>query len=153
MPEANYDRDFPDLKKLGFRRTSEPAYQNCIAFVVGDGKRKWWPGEYHPGWSLDYWPNGVPQEESVGAFVQALATEHFEPCLDGSREEGFEKIAIYALGAEVRHAARQEEDGTWRSKLGEDEDIEHTLDGLAGPLYGKVVAFLRRQRVGPQSVP
>ena len=84
---------------------------------------------------------------------QALATEHFEPCLDGSREEGFEKIAIYALGAEVRHAARQEEDGTWRSKLGEDEDIEHTLDGLAGPLYGKVVAFLRRQPVGPQSVP
>lgn len=153
MAEANYDRDFPDLRRLGFQRTSEAAYHNCIGFAVGDWKRKWWPGEYHPQWSLDYWPPGVPQEETVAAFVQALASVGFEPCPDGIREGGFEKIALYCLGTEVRHAARQEEDGTWRSKLGPDEDIEHTLDGLAGPLYGRVAAYLRRPRVHPQSVP
>src|SRR5437016_645688 len=59
MPEEFYDVDFPNLKKLGFARTSDQAYPNCIAFVVGDNNRKWWPGEYS-AWSLDYWPKEAP---------------------------------------------------------------------------------------------
>ncbi len=147
MPEAYYDRDFPQLRREGLRRTSEPAYYNCIAFVAGDARRRWWPGDYHPDWSDDYWPEGVPQEETVAAFVRALATVGYEPCADGSLEAGVEKTALYALpSGVVRHAALQQPDGTWISKLGPDEDIQHTLAGLEGPCYGQVVAFLKRGR-------
>jgi hypothetical protein len=42
MAEELYDRDFPELKKLGYKRDSEPAYYNCVALAVGDMRRKWW---------------------------------------------------------------------------------------------------------------
>jgi hypothetical protein len=145
MSEEHYSRDFPDLTRLGYQRTSEPAYYKCISYVVDDLKRRWWPGEYHPRWSDDYWPASAPNEETLTAFCIALATERYVPCDDGSLEPEFEKIAIYALQSqEITHAAKQQPDGTWRSKLGPDEDIEHTLDGLVGPCYGRVVAFLKR---------
>jgi hypothetical protein len=36
--------------------------------------------------------------------------------------------------------------GTWSSKLGVSEDIEHaTLEGLEGVIYGKVVRILKRR--------
>src|SRR5205809_3041993 len=90
-----YDVDFPNLRTRGFRRTSEPAYYNCVAFAVGDLKRKWWPGDY-PCWAVDYWPPDAPNEETAAAFILALATVGFEPVNDGAHESDFEKIAIYA---------------------------------------------------------
>jgi hypothetical protein len=146
MAEELYDVDFPNLRKLGFKRTSESAYYNCVAYAVGDFKRKWWPGDYPPFWSVDYWPDEVPKDETLEAFVLALATVRYEMSNDGNPELGFEKVAIYALGGVVKHAALQQQNGAWRSKLGSAEDIEHTLDGLEGPTYGKVVAFLKRSR-------
>jgi hypothetical protein len=146
MPEEYYDRHFPRLRTEGFKRTSEPDYYNCIAFAAGDLRRKWWPGEYAPGWSPDYWLEGIAKEESLEAFIQAFATVGYKPCADGYLETGSEKIAIFAAGNEVRHTAKQNQDGSWTSKLGPDEDIEHTLTGLEGPFYGKVIAFLKRQR-------
>lgn len=144
MPEDYYDKHFPKLKALGFKRTSEPAYYNCIAHIVNDVKRKWWPGEYHPDFVDDYWPTGAPNVETVEAFAEALGTVRFVLCSNGDREEGFEKVALYSLKGKITHGARQMEDGTWRSKLGADEDIEHSLEGLEGPFYGTVVAFLKR---------
>jgi len=41
----------PNLRKLGFKRTSEPAYYNCIAYAVGDFKTKWWLAT-----TLRFWP-------------------------------------------------------------------------------------------------
>src|SRR5947209_7045820 len=125
MAEELYDRDFPNLRKLGCKKDSDPAYYNCIAFVVGDYRRKWWPGEYHPFWSLDYWPKGAPLEETLAAFAKALSTVDppYEPCPDGELEAGIEKIAIYALNGVVKHAALQLADGTWKSKLSGHEDI------------------------------
>jgi hypothetical protein len=148
MPEESYDRDFPNLKRLGFTRKSKPAYHNCAAFVVGDFKRRWWPGEYDPVWSDDYWPDTEPNDESLDAFVAGLAVADYVPCTDGDKEDGFEKVAIYAATGIVKHVAWQQEDGMWKSKLGPDEDIQHTLDGLAGPFYGQVIAYLRRPRTG-----
>jgi len=147
MAESLYDADFPKLRALGYTRTSDPAYYNCIAFVAGDFKRKWWPGDYHPFMSPDYWPPGAPNEETLAAFTVALASVNYVPCADGSLEDGIEKVAIYALGDEVRHAALQNEDDSWTSKLASDEDIRHTLEGLEGPAYGKVVAFLKRPKL------
>lgn len=146
MAEELYDVDFPNLRTLGFKRTSEPAYYNCIAYVAGDFKRKWWPDDYPPFWSVDYWPAEAPKEETLEAFVLALATVGYEPASDGAPESGAEKAANYALHGIVRHSALQMEDGIWRSKLRSDEDIEHTLDGLEGPAYGRVVAYLKRPR-------
>ena len=151
MAEELYDIDFPNLGKLGFPRTSEPAYYNCLAYAVGDLKRKWWPGDYLPFWSVDYWPKDAPREETLDAFLLALATVGYSVSNTDEFNLAIEKIAIYALNGLVKHVALQQADGAWRSKLGSDEDIEHTLDGLEGPAYGKVVAYLSRPRGGSVS--
>lgn len=148
MPEEYYDTEFPNLGREGWQRTSEPANYNCIAFAAGDLHRFWWPNLYAPEPSDDYWPTGVPNEETVAAFVSALATRGFTPCADGEMEAGFEKLALYALHGTPKHAAVQQPNGRWRSKLGPHEDVETTLQGLVGPCYGDVVQFLRR----PQQV-
>jgi hypothetical protein len=117
---------------------------NCIAYAAGQRRRKWWPDSRNIG----YWPPGVPREETIAAFVQAYGTLGYVACADGELEEGFEKIAIYASTAnKPTHAAVQLLDGKWSSKLGDYEDIEHnTPEVVAGPLYGRVVCFLKRPR-------
>jgi hypothetical protein len=55
------------------------------------------------------------------------------------------KVAIYASGGELTHAARQLPDGQWTSKLGDLEDIEHdTLEALKCEEYGKPVLIMRK---------
>jgi hypothetical protein len=44
------------------------------------------------------------------------------------------------------HAARQLDNGRWTSKLGELEDIEHSLRDLEGAAYGTVVQVMKRPR-------
>ncbi len=145
MPEQFYDIDFPNLKSEGWQRTSEPSPYNCIAFAVGDISKYWWPNPAFPDPCDDYWPPEVPNEESIGAFIQAVATVGFVRCDTDDLEQGHEKIALYALGEIPTHAARLRDNGKWRSKLGRHEDIETTLAGLAGPCYGDVVQFFKRQ--------
>src|SRR5437016_114882 len=110
MPEEYYDRDFPNLRRLGWERTSDPAYFNCIAYAAGDETRKWWPGEYPPN-SRDHWPPGIPHEETVEAFIQAFVTLGYVPCADGTLEPGYEKVAIYVWRDSVQHMAKQQESG------------------------------------------
>ena len=70
-----------------------------------------------------------------------------------SYEDGYEKIAIFVGeyewgGIGPTHAARQLTNGHWTSKLGGEEDVEHTdLDSVGGkPGYGDVQVFMRRLR-------
>jgi hypothetical protein len=147
MAQESYDQDFPNWRETGIDRTSDPDYPNCIAYAAGDARRSWWPGDYPPN-SRDYWPPNIPNEETVEAFSQAFATLGYVSCVNGDWEPGYEKVALYAQRNEVRHAARQQPDGTWRSKLGKDEDVEHKLKGLEDGIYGKVVAFLKRPLAG-----
>jgi hypothetical protein len=131
---------FPGLIQHPFTQTSQPTTKyNCIAWAAGDVTRKWWPRL--KGF---YWPRNIPQTETVGAFTEAFALLGYSPCPDGSMESGYEKIAIYAIGATVKHAARQLPSGAWTSKLGNEDDITHALAGLHGHQYGQVVQFLRR---------
>ncbi len=132
---------FPDLARTGYRITSppDPVY-NCIAHAAGMTDAWWWPDPD----GFDYWPPGVVCERTLIAFIQAFATVGYAPCSDGALEEGWEKVAIYATDEGPEHAARQLENGRWSSKLGPDDDIEHTLEGLCSPIYGTVVQFLRR---------
>jgi hypothetical protein len=78
--------------------------------------------------------------------VRVYGMHGYSPCVDGSLEPGYEKIALYAIGPAVKNVARQLPEGKWTSKLGKDFDLEHTLDGLAG--QGTPVQFLRRACAG-----
>jgi hypothetical protein len=136
---------FPDLKRLGYRSTSPPdPIYNCIAWAAGLTNAWWWPDPD----GFDYWPPGVERAETLNAIIQALATVGFTPCPDATLETGWEKVAIYTTVQGPTHAARQLASGSWTSKLGPDDDIEHTLEGLASSTYGSVVQFLRRPLSG-----
>lgn len=132
---------FPHLAEEGYRET-RPATRryNCIAWAAGATDAWWWPSPH----AVHYWPEGVPREETLEAFVQAFATRGFVPAEDGLLEPGFEKLALYARAGKPMHAARQQADGSWTSKLGKHIDISHTLRGVEGPAYGQVVAFMKR---------
>lgn len=131
---------FPNLQTGDWDITSEPDLRyNCIAWAVGWTNRPWWPNDF------GFWPEGIPLEETIGAFVAALGTVGFAICADSSVEEGFEKIAFFAKESIPKHAARQLPDGKWTSKLGQQHDITHsTPEAVAGDQYGSVVMFLKR---------
>ena len=132
---------FPLLTADNRRITSPPSRRyNCVAWAAGDVDRWWWPDEQEVG----FWPDGIPREQTVDAFVRAYRTLGFERCDDAELEVGFEKIALYAMDERPTHVARQLPSGRWSSKLGAQEDIEHERDALDGPVYGSVVAVLRR---------
>ena len=80
----------------------------------------------------------------MDAFVQAFRTLGYEPCAGADLEEGFEKVAIFALNGVPTHASRQLPSGRWSSKLGVEQDIEHEVEGLVGTEYGDVGILLKR---------
>lgn len=72
--------------------------------------------------------------------------------LNFAKENGVEKVVVYATlkndGSihNVTHAARQDTDGTWTSKLGALSLIRHrTPEVLRGPTYGAPVAVYVRK--------
>jgi hypothetical protein len=143
MPQTEIERHFAGLARGGYRVTSpaDPAY-NCAAWAAGETEVCWDPALTAGG----YWPPGVSRVLMLGNLVAAFATLGYEPCQSAEFEPQFEKLAVYADAQGVpTHVARQLPKGTWTSKLGTEEDIEHeTLAGLEGAIYGKVVQTLRR---------
>jgi len=138
--------DFPRLTPDNHRVTSPPTTDyNCIAWAADDTERWWEPGVYWPIPATGYGPD---------ALEAAFAALGFEPCPDGTDEAGWVKVALYAAGAFATHAARQLPGGTWTSKLGRREDIEHdTADAVAGGVYGEVFRYLRRRTTAPPPRP
>lgn len=136
---------FPRLRGTAWRPTSPAARSyNCIGWAAGDDRKWWWPGaeRLHP---TGHWPEGVRESLSVQTFEEAYGTKGYEVCDSWEAEAGYEKVAIYAEGGEVRHAARQLDDGSWTSKLGRFLDIVHVSAGdIGGDEYGEPVAVLRR---------
>ena len=134
---------FPNLLSKGYQVTSSATTDyNCIAWAAGDDTRWWWPD----GFGFGYWPPQSQRAETLDAFISAYSVIGYEPCADGLLEAGYDKIAIYIdERGKPTHAARQLPHGAWTSKLGEGEDIEHTVpEGVAGEIYGTVGQFLRR---------
>jgi hypothetical protein len=130
---------FPGLGDCEWKISSPSTVKyNCIGWAMHDQGRNWWPVFY-------YWPRGAIREETVEACRQAFVICGFEVCDSAGMELGFEKVAIYAQGSELTHAARQLPNGCWTSKIGELEDIEHeTLEALESTEYGQVVLIMRR---------
>ena len=138
-----YEKEFPNLNQEGYLVTSpRTRMYNCIAWATGDMTRWWWPDAFY----IYYWPLDLPRNSSLDVFVSMFAQQGYAVCEDPSCEEEYEKIAIYVQGNSVTHAARQLESGKWTSKLGEDHDIEHTLTGLNGPVYGEVGQIMKRPK-------
>jgi type VI secretion system secreted protein VgrG len=133
-------QQFPDLGSAFEVLGPAPPTYNCIAHSLGYGDR---------------WIN--PQTGSASEPL-ALMDSRYQahgwlrastPTWD--REPGKQKVVLDALRnadgsiREVTHAARQEDDGTWSSKLGQGALIRHaTPDALRGPLYGDPVAVYVR---------
>jgi hypothetical protein len=139
-------QDFPQLNILNHVETSPKTQRyNCVAWAAGNDTRWWWPDPLR----TSYWPPNVPREETMDAFILAFGTLGYAPCADGTREPGFDKIAIYATYAMgihfPTHVARQMPTGQWTSKLGNCEDVAHSnTDVLTGPRYGAAVQFMKR---------
>lgn len=126
---------------------------NCIAFAVGDTHRKWWPDPMHTA----YWPQAAPRETSIEAFIVAFQQLGYSPCENPEYEPGYEKVALFADASRPTHAARQltkgSHEGRWCSKLGDGIDVAHALEAVTGPLYGSVVALLKRQVAPEEEAP
>ncbi len=93
-------------------------------------------------------PNGVPMVETLDAFIRAFGTLGYQPCAEASFELRYEKIALYVdVNGAPTHAARQCHNGRWTSKLGDEVDIEHEFDALAGhdqKEYGQIAQIMKR---------
>jgi len=139
---------FPGLERSGYRITSphDPNY-NCVAWGAGDSRTWWEPDPMR----TCYWPRGVPRAYTLDAYAGAYESLGYRSCAHGEREPGREKVALYAKSSKPTHVARQLPSGLWSSKLGRDVDIEHSLAGLAGGLYGNVALFLARPGEGAPS--
>ena len=136
---------FPNLQHDDYEETSgQTCNYNCIGWAAEDTQHWWWPSED------GFWPLGLPlDDESIENFQNAFRlTRNYEPCDNGNLEDGFQKVAIYAIAGRVKHMARQLESGSWTSKLGFGWDISHhTLEGVNCNQYGEVAGFMRSQRV------
>ena len=129
------------MSRTDYQVTSPKSQEyNCFAWAAGEDDR-WWqpiPGEQF------YWPDGVPQEETLEAYIQADQTLGYEICTGDGLEVGYQKIARDVDSIRIpTHAARKLANGKWTSKLGWLEDIEHELDGLVGDRYGVVGQILK----------
>jgi len=136
----------PNLSPDQYQITSpETGDYNCFAWGAEEDDRWWDPTDPD-----QYWPDGVPRELTLEAFVRAYQTLGYVPCESDQFEVGFQKIAIYTRddgqpdGGEPTHMARQLSNSRWTSKMGYLEDIEHELDGLRGFSYGVVSLILKR---------
>ena len=135
----HFFKNFPRLTPQKVKVTSQATYvYNCIAWAAGQNGRWWWPS------TMTFWPRGVPMADTEEAFIQAFGTLGYSPCMNPAQEDGQEKVALYALGGHITHAARQLPNGSWTSKIGRNVDIEHELSDLEGPCYSKVLSFLSR---------
>ena len=145
MSVEDIESDYPKIKIEGYRITSEDTSDyNCFAWAAHD-TTEWWSPVPTNGY---YWPEkNVARSEDLKTFIELYRFEMgFEPCESGVEEAGFEKIVLYCnASGNVTHAARLKENGTWTSKLGTMEDIEHdTLSGLECVEYGVAFQFMRR---------
>jgi hypothetical protein len=138
-----FSRYFPNLSGSGWIKTSEadPRY-NCFAWAAGQTKVRW---DFIDG----DWPDGCERRQNLESILCVFQSVGFERCNSDKPESGYEKIAIFCLDNGVpQHASRQLPSGRWTSTLGFDIDIEHSLEGLSGGIYGTVKQILRRPLPG-----
>ena len=151
MSREGLEAGRPQVRAEGYSIESPPSpVYNCFAWAAGSSLAWWEPADpiIVPHVGPTFWPAGAPSDLTLDSFVQAFATLGYVECASADLEPGVEKVALYIdVDGCPSHAARQLESGTWTSKVGELEDIEHpTLRALEGPVYGRVARVLKRSR-------
>lgn len=141
-PKDDLIRLFPKLASCPeFEITSlKDRRYNCIAWAVTETS-VWW--EPDPGNDF-YWPSDVPRTYELRSYERAYETLGYYKCDGAEYEKGFTKIAVFATGGVPTHACRMIGDGIWSSKLGELEDIRHTLQSVNCDDYGEPVLFMKK---------
>jgi hypothetical protein len=125
--------------------TSERSkFYNCLALALGDQSRWWGSLAGDDPEVRYYWPDGVPNEDTVTSWTMVLRQHGYEICENGEREQGFDKVVIYGDEEGATHIARQQPTGWWLSKLGKNMDIEHEKPEELEGEYGSVQVFMRR---------
>ena len=136
------------LSPLNHECTSnETTLYNCIAYAAGDESNWWQPEQLDDRPTV--WPDGAIRDYSIEALISVFQILGYTVCNDGTLEPGFEKVALYVKAdGEYGHAARQESDGYWKSKLGDWEDIRHaTPEVVEGPEYGNIAKYMKRPKL------
>lgn len=142
MKSAYLEGLFPKLKNVPYEVTSpEDDEYNCVAWALGEVDRWWSPT---PGY---HWPD-IPRDAALETFIALFEQAGYHRCDASDHEPGFDRVAVYAIGATATHVARQLSGEWWTSKCGGLEDIRHPLLGLEGVEYGTVAQVLRRRRSG-----
>lgn len=142
---------FPGLKADdNFRITSPCDWDyNCIAWSLERNDVTQWPfpEEYDVLDGIDYWPDSIPRDEYPESFLKMYELAGYESCEGADPEHGFQKIALFVdPDGKVTHASRQLSEGSWTSKLGQLNDIQHaTPYSLEGDIYGKVEYILKKK--------
>lgn len=116
---------------------------NCIAFAADDKENWWWPDSFEQ----NYWPKGIPRDDSIESFQKAFQSIGYNSCQNPLNEDDCDIVALF-VGPDnkVKHASKQVNVDTWKSKLGEIEDIEHSLADIEGDKYGHAKVFMSRPK-------
>lgn len=119
---ASVLKDFPLLGMRDFVTVGPPTRRyNCIACSLGNRETWMWPGPAVRDFDVLFSHHGY----------------RWLPTLDFRVSAGHEKAVLFARDGVPTHAAKQNGDGTWLSKIGHNALIRHQrLESLAGPLYG-----------------
>lgn len=129
--------------------SSETPNYNCIAWAYQKEDQWMQPPGGQPWYDgVTFWPNDAGKTSKIESLVSAFRVKGYEVCESGEYEEGFMKIALYwdSKTRDWTHAARQHRDGTWTSKLGKSNDIQHgTPHSLEGDLYGTIFCIMKRE--------
>jgi hypothetical protein len=136
------ERKWPYLLSEGYGVASNETWDyNCIAFSADIQDDWWWPDQNGDA----YWPISW-REETLECFVAAFRSIGYKKCWLSIRQKRFERVAIYTKDNIPTHAAKQLNDGRWKSKLGPWEDIEHnTTKAVEEYIYGKVAVYMKRR--------
>ena len=141
---------FPSLgNDKNFKLTSKEDHSyNCIAWAGIKSDVFWWP--HHQANVLDgiEWPFNLPLNSNLETFTSLYENLGYTICDSWEFENRFQKIAIYVFQNSCKHAARQNYDGMWTSKLGLLEDICHSDPfSLSNSSYGDPVRFMKRENI------
>lgn len=93
-----------------------------------------------------YWPPNARRDNHPDALRSAFESIGYEVCASAEWEDGYEKVVLYVdrKGA-WSHAAKQERNGEWSSKLGGEEDVTHkTAHCFGASIYGQVAYYMKR---------
>lgn len=126
-----------------FKLQSAPTYRyNCIAFAMGMDDR--WVDAMNLPWH--WWPP-VIKDQSPEGLITAFEYLGFEKCgMDDSLEEEYDKVVLYKIGDEWKHAAKIVDNNVYHSKFGESFDGNHSGNDVLCAVYGMPYQVMRRTK-------